>query len=72
MNREIKIENVIIEFEKPLKFFKFEDGKTYEVEIDLQRILTILSFKKKNGEEYKACVYNIRILKENGKEINSE
>ena len=70
--KEVRIENVVIELEELSKFFKFEPNKTYEVEIDLQRFPVIRKFKKKNGEEYPACVYNIRILKENGKEVNSE
>lgn len=70
--KEIRIENIIIELEEPLRFFKFKANKVYEVEIDLQRFPEIRKFKNRNGNEYLACIYNLRILKENGKEINSE
>ncbi|ADB57517.1 GntR family transcriptional regulator [Archaeoglobus profundus] len=70
--KKIKIENVMIELEEPLRFFKFEADKIYEVEIDLQRFPIIKKFRSRNGGEYPACIYNLRILRENGKEINSE
>ncbi len=73
--REIRIEGeekIIIELEEPPKFFKFEPNKTYEVLIDLQRFPVIRKFKNKKGEEYPALVYNIKIVKENGREANSE
>lgn len=53
-------------------FFKFEANKTYEVEVDLQRFPIIRKFKTKRGKEYWACIYNIRVLKENEKDINSD
>lgn len=53
-------------------FFKFEANKTYEVEVDLQRFPIIRKFKTKRGNEYWACTYNIRVLKENEKDINSD
>lgn len=70
--KEIRVENVVIELEEPPKFYKFEPNKTYEVEIDLQRFPEVRRFRKKNSKEFPACVYNIRILKENGEDVDSE
>ena len=70
--REVKVENIIIELEELPRFFKFEAGKTYEVEIDLQRFPIIGKFKNRNGEEYPACIFNLRIIKEDNETINSE
>lgn len=74
--KEIKIEDekkeiIIIHPTRP-KFFKFEPNKTYEVEVDLQRFPEVEKFKNKNGNEYWACIYNLRILKEDEKKINSD
>ncbi len=70
--KEIKIENVIIELEEPPKFFKFKPRKIYEVEVDLQRFPVTRKFRNREGKEYPALVYNIRVLKENGKVANTE
>ncbi len=54
------------------KYLRFEPNKTYIVEVDLQRFPDIRKFKNKKGEEYWACTYNIRVIKEDGKDVNSE
>ncbi len=70
--KEIKTDDVVIEIEELPRSLKFEADKTYEVEIDLQRFPVIKKFRRRNGKEYVACIYNIRVLKEGGKSINSE
>ena len=63
-------EITIIIPERP-KFFKFEVNKTYEVEVDLQRFPIVRKFKNRKGEEYWACVYNLRVLKVDGTPIEN-
>lgn len=63
-------EITIIIPERP-KFFKFKANKTYEVEVDLQRFPIVRKFKNKKGEEYWACVYNLRVLKVDGTPIEN-
>ena len=63
-------EITIIIPERP-EFFKFKANKTYEVEVDLQRFPIVRKFKNKKGEEYWACVYNLRVLKVDGTPIEN-
>ncbi len=69
-DEELGKEIQIIIPERP-RFFKFEPNRTYEVEVDLQRFPELRKFKNKEGEEYWACVYNIRILKVDGEPIEN-
>ena len=60
-SKEIKIEEydkeILIKQPTKPKLFKFREEKTYEVEVDLQRFPKIRKFKRKDGEEYWACIY---------------
>ena len=51
MRKGIKIEDVIIELEDSLRFFKYEAEKTYEVEIDLQRFPILIKFRNRRKKE---------------------